>query len=269
VVSLEQHPATFTDLLALPLDAVTEKGNGWIAVHCPTLRGYWGGNFLFLDPPPRVDQLEATLAIWRSQFHGISGIQKTTILWEVPAVSDDDAQAWTAAATHAGLEYDADDVLRVDARGGLATRHPAPPFVTRPVVSDTDWSVSTELLVRELGGPTGTEDYVRKRQGHYRSRMEAGHGTWWAMWDGSEPVGTLGVLHGPGYARFQQVVTRADVRGRGVCGHLMAAATAALPADSARNTLICVEPDSAAASVYRGLGFEPIGIQIELIGDPA
>ncbi|MEE8105974.1 MAG: GNAT family N-acetyltransferase [Planctomycetota bacterium] len=268
MVSLEQHPATFTDLLALPLDALTEDGDGWIAVHCPTLRGYWGGNFLFLDPPPRVDQLEETIATWRSQFHGITGIQKKTLVWEVPAISEHDTEAWTTAAAHAGLEFDVDDVLRVDAHGGLMPKRSAPPFVARPVVSETDWSVSTELLVIELGGPTGTEDYVRKRQAHHRSRMEAGHGTWWTMWDGSEAVGTLGLISGPGYARFQQVVTRSDCRGRGVCSHLMAAAAGAAPADSVRNTLICVEPESGASSVYRGLGFEPIGVQIALMGDP-
>ena len=72
--------------------------------------------------------------------------------------------------------------------------------------------------------PTGedphvTGEFVRRREATHRGLVEAGHGAWFGAFLGDRLVSSMGLVRaGEGLARFQDVKTHPDARGRGIAG---------------------------------------------------
>ena len=105
----------------------------------------------------------------------------------------------------------------------------------------------------------------------HRRLVEQGRGQWFGAFLGDELVASLGIfVASEGLARFQDVKTRPDFRGRGLCGTLVHAAGRHAFDELGVHTLLMVaDPDYLAIRVYRSVGFEETETQLQALRKPA
>ena len=133
-------------------------------------------------------------------------------------------------------------------------------YDVRQLLSDEDWELALRSDVAEHSDTPGYEDFARRRIAAHRRLTQQGVAAFFGVFAGTELVADLGiVVCGSGVARYRNVSTASDHRRRGLATHLLAVASR-WAADRGVNTwLIVAEPDSAAARLYRSLGFRPTG----------
>ena len=90
--------------------------------------------------------------------------------------------------------------------------------------------------------------------------MDSGRAEWFGAFVGDRLVAKLGIVALDDSARYQDVVTHADFRRRGLAGSLVrrAAAWAGDRPGVERLVIVAVE-DGPAIGLYRGLGFTDAG----------
>ncbi|HEX3931550.1 MAG TPA: GNAT family N-acetyltransferase [Nocardioides sp.] len=235
---------------------VEDRGSH-LVVRTPDNPTYWWGNFLLLGAAPR-DAAEAR--DWHSTFRA-----------ELP-------QARHVAFGIDGGDGDRDD-LAPFAEIGMATdlssvmtatsvhepRHPNSEATYRPLHSDDDWAQQIELdLAGEDPGTTGSE-FVTARAAAQRRLVDAGFGAWWGAFVDRRLLASMGLFTAsPGLARFQNVKTHPDARGRGLAGTLVHRVSRYGFDELAASTLVMVaDPDYLAIRIYRGVGFADSESQLQ------
>ena len=151
--------------------------------------------------------------------------------------------------------------------------HPAPAVDLRPFALDDvpAWDAAIAMELTDAPAGPAHRAFVERRLDGLRSLQVNGHGAWWGAWtpDG-ELVAMLGVYDaGEGVGRYQNVVTRADHRRRGIAGALVRAAGAwALDTLTISSLVIVADPEGPAIGVYTGAGFERVHDQWALYRAP-
>ena len=167
-----------------------------------------------------------------------------------------------APLTALGLEAEESSVMTAE-----AVHEPARPNTEatyRPLVSDDDWAQQVELSA--AGEEVGYElPFVTARARADRRLVDAGYGAWWGAFEGARLLASMGLFTAsPGLARFQNVKTHPDARGRGLAGTLVHRVSRYGFEELGARTLVMVaDPDYLAIRIYRSVGFADTERQLQ------
>jgi ribosomal protein S18 acetylase RimI-like enzyme len=244
-----------TDLaLARLAGSEVEDHGEYVAVRTPDNPDYYWGNYLLLPHAPTADEVPEWEALFARTFpqcrhrsYGVATAHGTR----------DDLAAFAAA----GLETDASSVMTA-----TAVHEPPRPnreATYRRLTGDEDWAQQLELW--SAGEEEAAPDFVRAKVAAERRMAESGTGAWWGAFVGDRLLSSMGLFAAsPGLARFQQVQTHPDARGRGLAGTLVHRVSRYGFEDLGATTLVMVaDPEYLAIRVYRSVGFEDTETQLQ------
>jgi ribosomal protein S18 acetylase RimI-like enzyme len=254
--------ANRTDLAMLERSGseISDRGTH-LAVRTPDNPTFWWGNFLLLPTAPDDEaEARAWLATFEREFpgarhrtFGIDGVDGT--------VAD------LAAFADLGMETEALTVMTAD-----AVHEPPRPNAEatyRRLTSDDDWAQQVE--VSRAGEDVGYDlPFVTARTRAERRLVEEGYGAWWGAFEGDRLLASMGlVTASPGLARFQNVKTHPDARGRGLAGTLVHRVSRYGFEELGARTLVMVaDPDYLAIRIYRSVGFADTERQLQVTRKP-
>ncbi len=254
--------ATRTDLALLRLAGSEVVDHGaHIVVRTPDNPSYWWGNFILLSHPPTADEVPEWIDLFERTFpesrHLAFGVDGTD-------GSVDDLAAFRTA----GLNVETSSVM-------TATSVHEPPrpnreATYRPLISDDDWQQQVELGIageHEDGG----QDFVIAKTAAERSLTGRGIGEWWGAFVDGRLLASMGLFSAsPGLARFQQVKTHPDARGRGLAGTLVHEVSRfGFDVLGAETLVMVADPDYLAIRVYRSVGFADTETQLQADRKPS
>ena len=239
--------ASLTDLRVRAADTeVTRRAEG-LALRTPARPDFHDGHLLMLDAPPSPDTIDAQLAACREAVGEHPG-RPLSLCWEVGA----------GASSPAIPNAEPLAVLRLPDHEVAAEARPPPEGVVLRSIGERETEPLIALAIDVHGG---REDFHRWRVVALRDRL-AGSGGMWGAFRGERLIGSLGLFESPTLLRFQEVLTRADERGKGVATSLVATALRAARARHPRAIAVIVaEPESQAERIYQRLGFRRAGTQ--------
>jgi RimJ/RimL family protein N-acetyltransferase len=249
-----------TDLMLLGLQgSVVEQRAGYQVVRTADNPAFYWGNFLLLDEPPEPGTISFWLGTFAREFPGAEhvalGIDGT-----------DGSVPDAAELAAAGLAAERNIVLTAS-----AIKPPPRPNETaqfRTMDSDADWLAALRLQEASYddGDPEGWQGFRGRRMQAKRRMQEEGFGAWFGAFSDGRMVSGLGVFgDGSGIARFQDVDTHPEHRGKGLAGTLVYRASQyALNEMGAHTLVIVAEPDGPAIRIYRSVGFRYAEIQVQL-----
>jgi ribosomal protein S18 acetylase RimI-like enzyme len=232
-----------------------------LVVRTPDNPTFWWGNFLLLPAAPG-DEREARewLATFEREFpqarHRTFGVDGTDgTLSDLTGFAD------------LGLETEALTVMTAD-----AVHEPPRPNTEatyRRLASDDDWAQQVE--VSRAGEDLGYDlPFVTARTRAERRLVEDGHGAWWGAFEGDRLLASMGLITAsPGLARFQNVKTHPDARGRGLAGTLVHRVSRYGFEELGARTLVMVaDPEYLAIRIYRSVGFVDTERQLQATRKP-
>jgi GNAT superfamily N-acetyltransferase len=227
--------------LAATRGRTIDRGD-YVVIETPDDPGYAYGNLLVLPAAPQVGEV----AYWTRKFEAELGgpsITHVTFWWDGIA-GELGAESELIAANFA---IERNLVM-------TATRISAPPSAL-PIRE----LVPAELeLTPDLAWALGDRhdesyrEFLRRRAHWQRALVERGLAKFFGAFDGGELVASLGLVRVEQLARYQDVQTSPAYRKRGLAAALLAAASAALPAE---RYVILAAPGGDAERVYRRVGF--------------
>lgn len=232
-----------TDRLAQAPASRYESRHGYTVCRTPGRPDYVFGNYLILDEPPAPEQLPAWLERAVETFG--TGTRPAVVQWEQPDRHPPFELAGSTLVEHLVL-----------AGTGLVTDRAAD---VAEVTTDQQWAQLVGFAARE----TATDEaWTRWRYAQYRALGSACR--WLVAQNGNQVVAAGGLVSEAGLDRFQEVVTAADRRRRGlataVCGELLRRTER-----PERQAVAVADPATGADRVYRALGLEPIGYQYTVL----
>ena len=248
-----------TDLAMLEHSGSSVEDRGThLVVRTPHNPSYWWGNFLLLPQPPRdADEARRWMATFedelpgaRHRTFGVDGVDGTA--------------ASLAPFADLGFETEWSSVMTATAV------HPPPrpheDAAYRPLVSDQDWQQQADLsLAGEDDVVAHTLEFATARAAAERSLTEQGYGAWWGAFEGDRLLASMGLFTAsPGLARFQNVKTHPDARGRGLAGTLVHRVSRYGFEELGAHTLVMVaDPAYLAIRIYRSVGFTDTAHQLQ------
>lgn len=127
----------------------------------------------------------------------------------------------------------------------------------RPLRSDDDWRRQIQLSMVGEDEGSYTLEFCTASAATQRRHAEAGYGAWWGAFEGEELLSSMGLFTASeGLARFQNVKTHPDARGRGLAGTLVHRVSRYGFEELGAQTLVMVaDPDYLAIRIYRSVGF--------------
>ena len=251
-----------TDLaLALLAGSEVEDHGDHLVVRTPDNPTYRWGNYLLLERAPASAE---ELAAWQETFaERLPDVTHRTYGVATADGSIDDLAVLAAA----GFETEASVVMTA-----TAVHEPPRPqreATYRPLRSDADWAQQVELWLS--GDDATSREFVERKVAGERRMTQVGDGAWWGAFVGDRLLSSMGlVAASPGLARFQQVQTHPDARGRGLAGTLVHAVSRYGFDELGAHTLVMVaDPDYLAIRVYRSVGFADTETQLHAEWRPA
>jgi len=247
-----------TDLAMLEHSGSTVEDRGThLVVRTPDNPTFWWGNFLLLPTPPTdVDDAQHWLSTFEDAFpearhrtFGIDGV--------------DGSGEDLASFGRIGLELDVSTVMTA-----TAVHEPPRPNTDatyRPLESDGDWAQQIELDLAGEEPGTHSLDFVTARAEAERRLVAAGYGAWWGAFEGGRLLASMGLFTASdGLARFQNVKTHPDARGRGLAGTLVHRVSRyGFDELGARTLVMVADPDYLAIRIYRSVGFADTERQLQ------
>jgi ribosomal protein S18 acetylase RimI-like enzyme len=251
-----------TDLAMLEHSGSTVDDRGdHLVVRTPENPTYWWGNFLLLAQAP-ADQ--AAAQAWLDTFQReLPGARHRTFGVDGVAGGRDDLAPFVAL----GLEPDVSSVMTA-----TAVHPPARPntdATLRPLTADEDWE--QQVVLSGVGEEHGYDlDFCTAKVRAERSLVEQGYGAWWGAFDGDVLLSSMGLFTASeGLARFQNVKTHPDARGRGLAGTLVHRVSRYGFDELGAHTLVMVaDPDYLAIRIYRSVGFTDTERQLQVERKP-
>jgi ribosomal protein S18 acetylase RimI-like enzyme len=247
-----------TDLAMLEHSgSLVEDRGTHLVVRTPDNPTFWWGNFLFLAAAPHdvaearkwLDRFETEFPEARHRTFGVDGTDGT--------------RADLAPFAELGLDLDVSSVM-------TATEVHEPPrpntsATYRTLEDDDDWQQQVEL--DRAGEDPGTHSlaFVTARAAAERRLVDAGYGAWWGAFEDGRLLASMGLFTAsPGLARFQNVKTHPDTRGRGLAGTLVHRVSRFGFEELAARTLVMVaDPEYLAIRIYRSVGFAETERQLQ------
>jgi ribosomal protein S18 acetylase RimI-like enzyme len=251
-----------TDLALLQHSGSTVEEHGaYLVVRTPHNPTFWWGNHLLL-PEGAVDEEAARMwvATFEDEFpearHRTFGVDGT-------------AGELADVAGFAALGMETEVLSVMTATEVRPPPRPDTDTTLRPLSSDDDWAQQVELSM--VGEGFGYDRaFCTARTTAERSLVEQGYGAWWGAFDGDVLLSSMGLfLASPGLARFQNVKTHPEARGRGLAGTLVHRTSRYGFDELGVHTLVMVaDPDYLAIRIYRSVGFAATERQVQVTRKP-
>ncbi len=255
-----------TDLALLRLGGSTVEDQGdHLVVRSPHNPTFWWGNFLLLPGAPPAEQTDRWLEVFTEAFPdaqhvaiGFDGVDGT--------VAD------VAGFIDRGLSAETSAVM-------TATEVHEPPRPNRDadyrqLSSDDDWDQLVDLRMAVMDPAHDVEGYLTfnvAKVATIRSLVEGGHGGWFGAFEGGRLLSGMGLFRASdGLARFQNVETRPEARGRGLAGTLVHHVSRyGFDELGARTLVMVADPDYLAIRIYRSVGFAETETMLQAERPPA
>ncbi len=241
-----------TDLLFhRALGEVTERDD-YLSIRYPRNPDYHWGNYLIFAAPPTPGDEERWLEIFRRELAANRPLNHLLLAWDLGAADP------AVMARFAARGLDPGRTLTLSATAVREPPRPNGEVAVRPLASDAEWEEAVRLHALEHGeyDAAGYLEFTGGRFADYRSLVRAGRGAWFGAYLGGRLAGSLGLFHGDGLARYQNVTTHPELRRRGICGTLVhAAARVALDAWGVKTLVMEADPDEEAQRIYESVGF--------------
>lgn len=236
---------TELELLRRAGSRVEDRGDH-LVVHTPDNPTYHWGNFLLLPSAPAADEIGSWVETFRRELPGLGHVALGVDRPDVGALDPLRAAGWHV-----------DVPVAMTAREVQGPAHPHPGATLRPLADDADWEQQVALSQAGEDDARLTTEFLTRRHQSYRELAETGAGRWWGAFLDGRLVASLGLyLAGRGLARYQNVKTHPDHRGRGLAGGLVhEAGRDALDRLGARQLVMVADPAEAAIRGYRRAGF--------------
>lgn len=240
-----------------------------LVVRSPQNPGYHWGNVLIVDGEQIGADVRSQLPGLVSAFRaGLPDADHVAIAIDAPELLPTELEG---AELPDGVAVEHDVVLR--ATSIEPSGHPPSEMELRPFALDDTpaWDAAVAMELADAPATPGYRAFVERRLDGLRSLQASGGGAWWGAWTASgEVVAMLGIYDaGEGLGRYQNVLTRADHRRRGLAGALVRAAGAwALDTLAVSALVIVADPEGPAIGVYTGAGFRRVQNQWSLYRAP-
>jgi hypothetical protein len=254
-----------TDLLLLELSgSVFHDAGEYVVVRTPDNPGFWWGNYLLFRTPFAPGDAKSRIDTFRQEFPDAQHVALGIDTVDGVIGAEDEVVA-------AGLTAEPNVVMT--ANEVVPPRRPNDESTYRFLASDDDWEQLVDLSLR-TATMTVDDEYVlftRRKQSAKRKLVEAGHGKWLGAFDGGRLQSSLGLMFdGQGLARFQDVQTATEDRGRGLASTLVhRASTYGLTEGGAKTLVMVADPEYLAIRIYRALGFNDTETQLGFAIPPA
>jgi ribosomal protein S18 acetylase RimI-like enzyme len=234
-----------------------------VVVRTPDNPGFYWGNFLLLRRAPLRRDVQRWLDLFAETF---PDARHVSLGIDDPAGAAADLQA----LADAGFEVDVSSVMTADdVRPPPRANSSA---TVRALESDDDWEqrVTLSLACHADQAGEGYEEFTRRRGAAERRLVDGGVGTWFGAFEGGLMLSGLGIFRaGDHLARYQDVETHPEARGRGLASTLVhAAGEHALDRLGARTLVIVADPDYHAIRIYREVGFQDSETQLGALRAP-
>jgi GNAT superfamily N-acetyltransferase len=243
-------PGWATDLAILELSGSTvEEHRDHLVVRSPHNPGFHWGNCIFVTTEDAVDDADRWVSTFGAAFPEASWV--AIGLTRMP----DAVHAWSAH----GLELELDEVLTTET---LPRQAPCPDGYSVRLLGAQDWEESVARAVAENDRtqehePHGFRQFAERRTRSRQALVESGDAAWFGAFAGATLVADLGIVRCGTTARYQDVGTDAQHRGRGLATHLLGVAARWSAERGCDRWVIVTEETNAAGRVYRSVGFTP------------
>ena len=254
-------PGWATDLAVLEHSGSTlEEHEDHLVVRSPHNPGFHWGNCLFVTNPDTVDDAERWVTTFEEAFPEATWVAiGLTRMQHSP-------DPWVAH----GLDLEVDDVLTTRA---LPHRTRCPPGYSVRRLAGDDWARSVARAVADNARtgeqePQSFQRFAELRAQSRRALSERGVGAWFGAFEGGTLVADLGIIRCGSTARYQDVGTDPDHRGRGLATHLLGVAARWSADAGCDQWVIVTEATNPAGRVYRSVGFTPDSSSISAYRKP-
>ncbi|GAA1991824.1 hypothetical protein GCM10009817_37450 [Terrabacter lapilli] len=256
---------TDLDLLRLQGSTVTDHGDH-LVVRTDANPTFWWGNFVLVPTEARATEVDRWVARFEQEF---PEARHRAIAF---ALAGGDTDAWAGHRWEVDVDVDlatTDLPLPAEVPPGIpALRAGSSP---RALSSDDDWEQSAQVGARDTPEPQLEERLVfeRRRVAAQRELADSGRARWFGAFDGDRLVARLGIVRLGGLARYQDVVTLASHRRRGLAGALVRAAGQwAFEDPAVRQLVIVAEDGGPAIGLYRRAGFVEVARHVGVSRPP-
>lgn len=243
-----------TDLIFPAFDGEIIQRDSYLVIRTPANPGFFWGNFLLFDHPPRAGDEPLWAALFAQEIGSPTQVNHQAFGWDVTGDDPGELQDFLQNG------YRLNHSVVLSAQQAQSPIRLAPPVQIRPLESDDEWEqvVELQVLCREPEFNEANYRVFRQRQmPRYRRMSQAGLGAWFGAFTGGQMVADLGVYHNGVLGRFQSVETHPDFRRQGIAGWLVYQASLyALSNFPIQRLVIVADADSAPARLYQSLGYQ-------------
>ena len=221
------------------------------------------GHALLLEASPAERGVEYWLGRWLLEQQSTE-CDRAFLLWEEPHVPANEP-SWIDELGP-GAQLYVNHFLGLDGRRPLPSALPPEGIELRGFAGDTDWrqAVTLTAQINDDGGFFAMERAYWLYAG-YRDLVEGGEGEWFGAFRDGQLVGALGLIRGENEARFQDVLTHAEFRRRGICSALLRRAVESYRRTNLEGTVyILAKAGADSERLYTRFGFEPLTTFFEL-----
>jgi ribosomal protein S18 acetylase RimI-like enzyme len=248
-----------TDLMLLELSGseLTDRGD-YVVVRTPANPSFWWGNHLLFRTAFAPGDTASRLELFHHELPDAKHVALGIDTVDGIAGAEDELVA-------AGLEIERSTVMTAS-QVNEPTR-PNTESAYRSLRSDDDWEQLFELTMAATWAEfPDYADFTRKKVAAERVLVEAGHASWFGAYAGDRLQASLGLVSDrTGVARFQNVQTHPDDRGRGLASTLVhQASTYGLTELDVHTLVMVADPEYLAIRLYRSLGFSDSETQLQL-----
>jgi GNAT superfamily N-acetyltransferase len=243
-------PGWATDLAILEhTGSVVEDHDDHLVVRTAANPDFHWGNFLLVTDDEAVDDADRWVTAFRAAHPEATWV--AIGLPRMPVAGD----AWLAH----GIELELEDVLSTTT---LPRSTPLPGGYTVRRFTGRDWDQDLARAIAE-NDHAREEDpvsFLRFARGQLQARQDLSArdvGAWFGAFADGALVADLGIVRCGATARYQDVTTDEEHRGRGLASHLLGVAAQWAADRGCEQWVIVTGATNPAGRVYRRLGFEP------------
>jgi GNAT superfamily N-acetyltransferase len=236
---------TDLDLLELQGSTVIDHGDH-LVVRTEANPTFWWGNFVLVYGAARAADVDHWVSVFEREHPDAT--HRAIAFTEAGG----DGAAWAERGWDVETDVDLASTTLPSGAGAPDGIH------VRELVGDDDWEQSAEVGGSDAPADRrdGRLEFERRRAAARRELVESGRARWFGAFDGDRLVSNLGIVRLGDLARYQDVVTLAGHRRRGIAGALVRTAGRwALEDRSVTRLVIVADLDGPARGLYERAGF--------------
>ncbi|MCA9835327.1 MAG: GNAT family N-acetyltransferase [Trueperaceae bacterium] len=207
-----------TDLIFPGFEGEVTDCGSYIRVRTPQNPGFWWGNFLLFEGPPKAGDFERWTELFRKEIGQPPATEHMVFAWDI---------SQEKAVTHDFLEagFKLEQSVVMTAESVIKPANYNAQVQIRSLEKDEDFSelLELEILVDKEFGFGGSDHrlFLKRKIDRYRKMIDAGLGKWFAAYLDGKMVSYMGLFWQGRLARYQNVGTHPDYRRQGIAGTLV------------------------------------------------